>query len=70
MAALLEPLETLKHLELVGDHTQRLALLEELKVLPFAAVWDYYCLTKNVPVGIDYMQSIKAYETEVLLKRS
>lgn len=69
MAALLEPIETLKQLELTGDHSQRLALLEELKALPFAAVWDYYCLTQNVPVGIDFMRSIKAYEEQVLVNR-
>ena len=25
------------------DYTQRLALAEELKTLPWAAVWNYYC---------------------------
>ena len=28
---------------------RRLALLEELKTLPFGAVWDYYCLTAGRP---------------------
>ena len=37
-------------LELEGDYTSRLALLEELKSYPFAAVWDYYCDTMGVPV--------------------
>ena len=30
-------------LEAEGDYTSRLALLEEVKTLPFGAVWDYYC---------------------------
>ncbi len=30
-------------LEAEGDYTARLALLEELKTLPFGAVWDHYC---------------------------
>ena len=44
LLALLEPTETLRRLEAEGDYTARLALLEELKALPFGAVWDHYCL--------------------------
>lgn len=69
LAALLEPLETLKTLELRGDYSQRLALLEEIKALPFAAVWDQFCLTQDVPIGIDFMQVIKAYEEKVQVNR-
>ena len=43
LLALLEPTETLRQLEADGDTTARLALLEELKTLPFGAVWDHYC---------------------------
>jgi L-rhamnose isomerase len=43
LLALLEPLEQLRALEMSGDYTTRLALLEELKGLPFGAVWDYHC---------------------------
>ena len=52
-----------------GDYTSRLALMEELKTLPYAAVWDYYCQTKNVPVGIAWLDEVKKYEKEVLSKR-
>jgi L-rhamnose isomerase len=69
LAALLEPAEMLRGLELAQDFTARLALLEELKSLPFAAVWDYHCLRKGVPVGGGYMDAIKAYEKDVLGKR-
>ena len=48
--ALLEPTEQLHQFERDGDFTGRLALLEELKTMPFGAVWDYYCLQANVPV--------------------
>ena len=61
--------EMLKKLEAEGDYTSRLALLEEYKTYPFAAVWDYYCLTNNVPVNFDYFAEIEKYENEVLLKR-
>ena len=30
-------------MKLEGDFSSRLALLEELKSMPFSAVWDYYC---------------------------
>ena len=43
-------------MEVDGDYTGRLALLEELKGLPFGAVWDYYCLQQGVPVGIAYLE--------------
>lgn len=67
--ALLEPLETLNTLEADGDFSQRLALQEELKAMPSAAVWDYYCMKKGVPVGIAFMEVIKDYEENVLSKR-
>ncbi|SET18778.1 L-rhamnose isomerase [Natronincola peptidivorans] len=69
MRAMLEPTNTLKEAELSGDFTTRLALLEEIKSYPFGAVWDYYCLKKNVPVREAWLQEVKAYEKEVLLDR-
>jgi L-rhamnose isomerase len=44
-------------------------LLEELKVMPFSAVWDYYCQCRDVPVGMDFVRVIKDYEKEELSKR-
>lgn len=70
LLALLEPIDHMRSLEVAGDYTARLALLEELKGLPFGAVWDYHCLQAGVPVGVAYMDEIKAYETQTLLKRS
>jgi len=69
LIALLEPTAQLRQWEADGDYTARLALLEELKGLPFGVVWDYYCLQKNVPVGIHFMDEIKAYEAQTLSKR-
>lgn len=68
-AALLEPVDELKELEMAGDYTRRLALLEELKNMPHNAVWDYYCCTQNTPFGIEFMSSIKEYEKNELAKR-
>jgi L-rhamnose isomerase len=67
--ALLEPRELLCGYETAGDFSQRLALLEELKAMPANAVWDFYCLEKNVPAGIAYMQVIRDYESRELSRR-
>ena len=67
--ALLEPVELLRRLESDRDFTARLALLEETKTLPVGAVWDFYCLTNNVPVGDAWLSEVRRYETNVLSKR-
>ncbi len=69
LMALLEPNAQLREFESTGDYTARLALLEEIKGLPFGAVWDYYCQTQNVPVGFAFMDAIRQYEQEVTSKR-
>ncbi len=37
--------------------------------LPFGAVWDYHCLTQGVPVGMGFMDEVRAYERTELAKR-
>jgi L-rhamnose isomerase len=69
MSAMLEPHSDLVRFEEEGKNFERLAFLELLKTKPFGAVWDYYCLISNVPVGEDYIKEIQKYENEVLLKR-
>ncbi len=69
LLALLNPTETLREYEENGQYFERLALLEEAKSMPFGAVWDYYCLTKDVPVGQEYIGVIRKYEKEVLAGR-
>jgi L-rhamnose isomerase len=69
LAALLEPIAMLRKLENEGDFTSRLAMLEEQKLLPLGAVWDYYCQSKNVPVGNQWLKEVKQYEKDVLSKR-
>ncbi len=69
LIALLEPSEKLRGAEAAGDFTRRLAILEELKSLPWSAVWDYYCQKQNVPVGCGWVKEMKDYEQNVLAKR-
>jgi L-rhamnose isomerase len=70
LMALLDPIDRLRAFETAGDHTARLALLEEAKTLPFGAVWDHYCMSKNVPVGMDWMDEVRRYESSTLMKRA
>ena len=70
LLALLEPADLMRALEQAGDYSARLALLEELKGMPFGAVWDYYCLQQGVPVGYAFTDDIRSYEELVLAQRS
>ena len=70
LLALLEPVEMLVKAERSGDLTARLALVEELKTMPFGAVWDYYCLKQSVPVGRAWLGEARAYEQAVLSQRT
>jgi len=69
LIALLEPTDKLRQMELAGDYTWRLAMLEELKTLPFGAVWDYYCRKSDVPAGDNWLKEVKDYEGKVTSKR-
>ena len=67
--ALLEPTTQLRELDKSGNFTHRLALLEELKVLPWNAVWDRFCAEHNTPVGISFLDEVRAYEARELARR-
>lgn len=69
LIALLEPRDRLRQAESAWDFTQRLAMVEEAKTLPLGAVWDYYCQTQGVPVGMAWMEKVKDYESKVLSSR-
>ena len=65
LIALLEPTGKLRQAEAGGDCTTRLAMLEELKTMPFGAVWDYYCTRQDVPAGTDWLKEVRDYEKRV-----
>lgn len=69
MLALLEPSSKLQEYEANGQYFERLALQEELKSMPWSAVWDMYCLQNDVPVGESYMKEVQQYEKDVTSKR-
>ncbi len=69
LKGLLEPTEMLRTLEASGDYTGRLALLEEAKMLPFGAIWDYYCESAGAPIGGAWLDDVRRYERQVLSTR-
>ena len=69
LQAFLEPIGQLRSYEDADKGFERLALLEEAKSLPFGAVYDYFNLTSNVPVGEEFIPVIEQYEKDVLTKR-
>ncbi|MBM4022879.1 MAG: L-rhamnose isomerase [Planctomycetes bacterium] len=68
LVALLEP-PAIRAAEQAGDLTARLALQEEAKGLPSAAVWDHYCQSADVPVGEAWLDDVRRYERTVLAGR-
>ena len=67
--ALLDPTSQLQAYESEGKNAQRLALMEEFKSMPFAAVWDMLCEKADVPVGAAWIGEMEAYEADVLSLR-
>lgn len=49
LLALLEPFKTLQAVEYDFDFTKRLVLTEELKAMPWGAVWAEYCARAGMP---------------------
>jgi L-rhamnose isomerase len=69
LLALLEPTEMLRKEEVSGNLTARLALGEEVKDLPYGALWDHYCQQQGVPVGAAWLDRVNEHERNVLAKR-
>ncbi len=69
LLALLEPTPMLKEAEAKGDYTARLAMLEEVKALPFGGIWNYYCVKNDVAPDFGWLDSIRDYEKDVQFKR-
>lgn len=69
LLALLEPGDRLSGYEAEGRYFERLAVQEELKNMPWGAVWDMFCLKNDVPVGESYIRDILKYEADVTSKR-
>ena len=69
LSALLEPVKKLRSVEQGGDFTARLAWMEEARTLPFAAVWDEFCLRQNTPGSAGWLQAVRDHEKRILSER-
>ncbi|OQB23613.1 MAG: L-rhamnose isomerase [Firmicutes bacterium ADurb.Bin182] len=67
--ACLVPYEQIRKAEKEGDFTKRLALMENVRTLPFGAVWEAYCANKGIPGDAEWLGIVQSYEREVLSKR-
>ncbi|MEJ6394455.1 L-rhamnose isomerase [Gymnodinialimonas sp. 2305UL16-5] len=65
LRALLLPQERLKVAEAQLDYTTRLVLTEEVKDLPFSAVWAEFCDRHSTPDGLALIQALDAYDQSV-----
>lgn len=68
--ALLSPNEHLAALQRDGKLTEVLMLQEELKTMPFGAVWDQFCADCGVPEGCAWYDEVQRYEASVFKERS
>lgn len=66
LRALLLPQARLKAVESAGDFTARLVLTEELRDLPFAAVWEEVCLRAELPTGAALLTALETYQHKVV----
>lgn len=69
LLGLLEPVDALFDAERSGDYTTRLALMEELKSMPWSAVWEEFLARAGLAGGMAWLDDVKQYEKDVLLKR-
>ena len=69
LQALLEPTDKLRDFEKQDKRFERLAYLEELKAMPWNALYNYYCLQQGIPVGDAYIKEIQQYEEQITSKR-
>lgn len=69
LCAMLTPFDTERKLQNEGNYSKLMVVNEELKTMPFGAVWEEYCRRMNVPAGGEWFDTVEKYEKDVLLKR-
>ena len=65
LRALLMPLDRLRSAEDQLDFTTRLMVTEELKDLPYGAVWTEFCRRADIPTGVALIGELDAYQSKV-----
>lgn len=69
LLGLLEPQNLLGKYDEDGNAFARLALIEELKMMPAGDIWNYYCESSGVPTDKYLIDDVMKYEKEVLSGR-
>lgn len=69
LSALVTPNKMLKELQDSAQFTKLMVMQEEVKTLPFSAIWDEYLEQNGLIPGSDWFKEIEQYEKDVLLKR-
>ena len=67
--SLLEPYNTIKEYEENNQNFERLFTFEQMKSMPWGAVWDYYCMEENVLTDGEVISEVQKYEEEILANR-
>ncbi|MDV7144326.1 L-rhamnose isomerase [Tropicimonas sp. TH_r6] len=65
MRALLQPVEMLQAKEAELNFSDRFILTEELKDLPYGAVWETFCERQSVPSGVTLLNTLNTYQASV-----
>jgi L-rhamnose isomerase len=68
LRAFLMPQAQLKAAEERLDFTARLMLTEELKDLPYGAVWNEFCASQEVPTGQALIKELERYQGSVAVR--
>ena len=65
LQALLKPWDRLRAAEDALDFTSRFVVTEELKDLPYGAVWSEFCARNDAPIGTELITELDAYQATV-----
>ncbi|NDR55865.1 L-rhamnose isomerase [Aliiruegeria sabulilitoris] len=65
LRALLQPVEMLQAKEAELNFSDRFILTEELKDLPYGAVWETFCERQSVPSGVTLLNTLNTYQASV-----
>ena len=65
LRALLQPVEMLQAKEAELNFSDRFILTEELKDLPYGAVWETFCERQSVPSGVGLLNRLNSYQASV-----
>ena len=69
LSALCTPNRQFKKLQDENSMTELMVLQEDMKTYPFGDIWDEYCRRYGVAADGSWFETVRDYESKVLLKR-